>query len=606
MNIYTPQFSQLLEDIAKALDISEHNYKLAKQRYESIGEWLERDRSIVACHKPLIYPQGSFLLGTVTRPISEKDEYDLDLVSELNFLKNSISQAYLKKLIGDEIKIYASTHKMKSPVEEGRRCWTLHYADGVQFHIDILPAIPDAEDFKQFLESRNMSSLSWSDFAIAITDNTHPNYSQIVSEWPRSNPKGYAEWFRSRMQTRLDAIRKSLVERQVENVPDYKIKTPLQHTIQILKRHRDIWFEMNKSRYDEKAKPISIIITTLAALAYQNEADLQQALWNIVNNMHNHIEPGENGVALIRNPVDPFENFADKWQEHPIRETCFRDWLYQVKNDFEKAFELNDVQKVSESLKPCIGERVINKVIQEIPKSKSVYVAPLAASATPRKQYAQEKTSDTGASTMEIPDREVKWLETNFPTLQYGPSVSKITGELRFCAAYDNEAGKLEIGEHSRAMNRFISDAFKIEIHLDNLDGNGWPKVYETGGRHHRISKKYNVPIIDLHFNPADDSCCLGIKYGGIRNFRIKEFFLELVIPFFYRLSYTAEFGIESSSKDLWEEYSHGKKGHEEYKIETLNLAKQRPSRNDLCPCGSGKKYKNCHLDEAKFVNRIR
>ena len=60
------------------------------------------------------------------------------------------------------------------------------------------------------------------------------------------------------------------------------------------------------------------------------------------------------------------------------------------------------------------------------------------------------------------------------------------------------------------------------------------------------------------------------------------------------------------AAKDLWEEYSHGKKGHEEYKIETLNLAKQRPSRNDLCPCGSGKKYKNCHLDEAKFVNRIR
>ena len=606
MNLYTQPFSQLLEDIAKALDISEHNYELAKQRYESIGEWLERNGSTVARHKPLIYPQGSFRLGTVTRPISEKDEYDLDLVSELNFLKNSISQADLKRLIGDEIKIYASAHKMKSPVEEGRRCWTLHYADGVQFHIDILPAIPDAEDFKQFLESRNTSPLSWSDFAIAITDNTHPNYSQIVSEWPRSNPKGYAEWFRSRMQNRLDAIRKSLMERQVENVPEYKIKTPLQYTIQILKRHRDIWFEMNKSRYDEKAKPISIIITTLAALAYQNEADLQQALWNIVNNMHNHIEPGENGVALIRNPVNPFENFADKWQEHPVRETCFRDWLYQVKNDFEKAFDLDDLQKISESLKPCIGERVINKALQSIPESKSVYVSPLTASVTPRKQYAQENTSDPQTSTMKIPDRDVKWLETNFPTLQYDPSVSKITGELRFCAAYDNDAGKLEIGEHTRAMNRFISDAFKIEIHLDNLDGNRWPKVYEVGGRHNRISEKYNVPFSDLHFFTDDDSCCLGIKYGGIRNFRIKEFFLELVVPFFYRLSYTAEFGIENSRKDLWEEYSHGKKGHEEYKTDILNIAKQHPGRNDLCPCGSRKKFKSCHLDEVKSVNRIR
>ena len=54
MNIYTQPFSQLLEDIAKALDISQHNYELAKQRYESIGEWLERDKSTVACHKPLL------------------------------------------------------------------------------------------------------------------------------------------------------------------------------------------------------------------------------------------------------------------------------------------------------------------------------------------------------------------------------------------------------------------------------------------------------------------------------------------------------------------------------------------------------------------------
>lgn len=207
---------------------------------------------------------------------------------------------------------------------------------------------------------------------------------------------------------------------------------------------------------------------------------------------------------------------------------------------------------------------------------------------------------------MEIPDREVRWLETYFPTLQYNPSLSKITGELPIYAAYDNDAGKLEIGEHARTMNRFITDAFKIEIHLSILDVYGWPKVYEVGGKHNRISKKYNVPIGDLHFNLADDSCCLGIKYGGIRNFRIKEFFLELVIPFFYRLSYTAEFGIEDSNKDLWEVYSHGKKGHEEYKIDILNIARQRPGRNDLCPCESGKKYKNCHLDEVKSINRIR
>ena len=125
MNIYAQQFSSVLEEMAKELDIPEGYYELAVKRYESIGESLEGEKSKVARYSPLIYPQGSFLLGTVTKPISEKDEYDLDLVSELKLLKNSITQADLKKLVGDEIKSYASEHNMKSPVEEGRRCWTL-------------------------------------------------------------------------------------------------------------------------------------------------------------------------------------------------------------------------------------------------------------------------------------------------------------------------------------------------------------------------------------------------------------------------------------------------------------------------------------------------
>ena len=43
---------------------------------------------LVACYNPEIYPQGSFLLGTVTRPLSDAEEYDIDLVSELGPSEN--------------------------------------------------------------------------------------------------------------------------------------------------------------------------------------------------------------------------------------------------------------------------------------------------------------------------------------------------------------------------------------------------------------------------------------------------------------------------------------------------------------------------------------
>ena len=382
----------LLEAISEALDIPESYYKQAIKRYKSIGTWLDRDESIVARYNPNIYPQGSFLIGTVTKPISGAEEYDIDLVSELNLQKTEISQERLKYLVGHEIKSYVRANNMNSRPEESRRCWTLNYADGAQFHADILPAIPDAEPFKQFLESRGYSPSSWSDSAIAITDNTLSNYSLISPDWPHSNPKGYAAWFRHRMEIQFNAIRKSLAEsiqRQVEDVPGYKVKTPLQRSIQILKRHRDIWFEKNQSVYDKKAKPISIIITTLAAHAYDNEADLQQALLKIVTEMPRHIEYYNNSIALIRNPVNPLENFADKWQEYPIRKTCFMEWLKQAQYDLTQALGLSDTQSVGKLLKPCLGEQVINEGLRSVPGRISRPASTLSATVVPSKSYAR-------------------------------------------------------------------------------------------------------------------------------------------------------------------------------------------------------------------------
>ena len=384
MPISSNQFSQLLESIAEALDISDSHYQQAKQRYESIGKWLERDESKVACYSPEIYPQGSFALGTVTKPIFDTNEYDLDLVSELNLQKNEITQEVLKNLVGYEIKSYACANNMNSPVKEGRRCWTLSYADGAQFHMDILPAIPDADALKLLLESRGYSPSIWSDFAIAITDNTLPNYSRIDSDWPCSNPKGYAAWFRARMEIEFNARREFLAESmqaRVEDVPEYKVKTPLQRAIQILKRHRDIMFAK-----DPDDKPISIIPTTLAGHAYNNESDLLDALQNLIKGMPCYIQ-NINGVTWIPNPVNPLENFADKWQEHPQREQNFYRWLRQVQQDLDKALELADIPGVAKSLKPCLGERVVNEALRSLPEAQNRYT-PLALRVTPIKPHA--------------------------------------------------------------------------------------------------------------------------------------------------------------------------------------------------------------------------
>jgi hypothetical protein len=281
----------------------------------------------------------------------------------LNLTKEQVSQEQLKEMVGDEIKSYAQSNNMKSPVEEGKRCWTLNYSDGAQFHMDILPSIPDSEFFKLMLKARGLLD-SIIDYAIAITDKTLPNYTHINEDWLRSNPKGFAEWFKSRMkiqfETRRLIVAKSM-QAKVEDVPEYKVKTPLQRAIQLLKRHRDIMFAHNPDD-----KPISMIITTLAAHAYNNEADLYDALISIVKGMPKFILI-RNGSPWIPNPVNPDENFADKWEKHPQREANFRQWLEQVQADLDAVFRTGDLSEMTERLKPRFGDRIVNEAASKMP-----------------------------------------------------------------------------------------------------------------------------------------------------------------------------------------------------------------------------------------------
>ena len=62
----------------------------------------------------------------------------------------------------------------------------------------------------------------------------------------------------------------TILPRHVSENPGYKVKTPLQRIVQVLKRHAEVMFEQ-KMEY----KPSSIVITTLSTKAYRdiNEID---------------------------------------------------------------------------------------------------------------------------------------------------------------------------------------------------------------------------------------------------------------------------------------------------------------------------------------------
>jgi len=338
MNMYerTNKISMLLEKIAEELDIPESLYLEAKNRYESVGDWLSKGDSLLTVYNPEIYPQGSFLLGTVIKPISNKDEYDIDLVCFLADLdKSETSQSELKSIVGTRLKENDTYERLLD--EEGRRCWTLNYAN--EFHMDILPAIAD-------LDLQKIGGLHQD--AILITDKKKIDQGDV--DWPKSNPKGYAKWFFSRQEVIYMAIKKQLADllkASIDDIPNYKVKTPLQRAIQVLKRHRDIFF----SRKHSEHKPISIIITTLTAEIYQGQENIYSAIYDILQAINEDIVK-QNGNFSIKNPVNRDENFADKWNEDEKLPLAFFDWINSARDTFcrdvlkkEKDLEMMDVLK---------------------------------------------------------------------------------------------------------------------------------------------------------------------------------------------------------------------------------------------------------------------
>ncbi|MDE0138699.1 MAG: nucleotidyltransferase [bacterium] len=319
--------SQLLGSSVEALDISAEQYELAVRRYKDLGSWLVAQ----GIGDPDVYPQGSFRLGTVVRPTIDSD-FDIDLVFLRYVAKESITQNELRAQVGKLLRSYMRTRGDENGnpgLEEKGRCWTLVYADD-EFHMDVLPVIPDPDG---------------DDTAILLSD-------RDLRQWQHSNPIGYADWFWRSMGDAVEIGRVQLaatLSRDVEDVPRWLVRTPLQRVVQLLKLHRDTFF------HDQpRNKPASILITTLATHAYGGETDLYEAYRKIAHNLHSHIE-WRNPEFWVPNPAHEDENFADKWNTNPALKAHFDRWTQALIADADRWIVGAGVDEAVRSLSTSLG-----------------------------------------------------------------------------------------------------------------------------------------------------------------------------------------------------------------------------------------------------------
>jgi hypothetical protein len=348
------QLFGLLERICQELDLTEAQFKMAEERYLAVGQWLA-DAEDPLVRGLQIYAQGSVSLGTAVKPLVA-NEFDVDLVSFQQGLTPATPPASLKRAIGDRLK---ANGRYAGIIEEKLRCWRINYAN--EFHLDITPSIPNP------LCTRGGELVP----------------EKERSQWRPSNPKGYRGWFEDKARLTpgftLTEMQRSTIRAQVDPLPQPAVfKGVLKRGVQLLKRHRDVWFEKRNS----ELAPVSIVITTLTAKSYASAVNTQtyetelDVLLEVLRSIVLFIERETvDGVEryYVWNPTTEGENFAEKWNCDRRLADAFYAWHEAAIADFEAiaATAGTGLDQVGKALGRSLGERPVAKVLAENTKAVS-------------------------------------------------------------------------------------------------------------------------------------------------------------------------------------------------------------------------------------------
>jgi hypothetical protein len=225
------------------------------------------------------------------------------------------------------------------------RCWRIHYAN--EFHLDITPSIP------------NPSCNSGGEL---VPD-------RAEREWKPTNPKGFRTLFlrRASLAPRIRLTKRSLAEdRARTDIEPYPgqvgFKGVLPRTIQISKRHRDVYFD--RLHLDPSLTPLSVIITTLASRSYEycvsssiydSELDL---LCDTIRHMPAFVESRlVNGRKqwFIWNETTSGENFGEKWNKDPALAEAFFAWHGRALTDLGKLASTEGLDQLRRGLGDAFG-----------------------------------------------------------------------------------------------------------------------------------------------------------------------------------------------------------------------------------------------------------
>ena len=297
----------VLMNIVQKISLTPAQYDLITDRYSNLQAILNvaEDAILKDAH---IFVQGSIGLKTTIKPAPEAEgdmaNVDADAIVLLPNAQNVDSKEVLDALT----RRFEEGTRTSTPIKPLRRGIRIVYADeNPGFHIDVTPA-RNARG--------NGQSAGYGNLEVPDRE----------TGWKCSTPRDYSLWLENLAKLEIQIIRKMAGDKVImesatqDPLPlyeDYAEHNPLRSTIKLLKRHRDQWALNSESL---EYRPISAVITTLAAKAYEKvykESQAQalrpiEAIIKIIAYMPQFITQVDEGFAVL-NPKDSGENFAEKW-----------------------------------------------------------------------------------------------------------------------------------------------------------------------------------------------------------------------------------------------------------------------------------------------------
>lgn len=284
----------LLRDVAEKIQLSPTSHDIAVNRYGTIHEWLTRPASPLAGVVASMYPQGSMMIGATIASRLATDEFDIDLILELDLPPDAapatVLDAVYQAIRGEPGSRY---HDM---VQRQTRCVTVNYAD---MHLDITPAVRLPRRVER----------------VSHIFHSKPEEPRHRDRRIIANPYGFGRWFEAMTPLEADLVAAMETRKVAEPVPELapvSEKSRALISLQLIKRWRNVLFDGRPG----VRKPPSILLAKLVADAAGTRGgtladELQRQVVAMIRLLRQLQWAGR--LIEVRNPTCEEDMLTDRW-----------------------------------------------------------------------------------------------------------------------------------------------------------------------------------------------------------------------------------------------------------------------------------------------------